>query len=822
LKQGFDAAKTQTSSWASNLGSMAKTALTGVVVGAAVAAAGAVISIGAAAMDVSVQTQQASADIAASLGLPIEEARKFGEVAKQVYGDNFADSVTDAGDAVAIVAKQLQLAAEDPALKTMTENAFRLRDVFGVDVSESVDAVKTLMTNFGISSEEAFDLLASGYQKGLDRSGDFLDTVGEYSVQFAAGGASAGEFFSLLDSGLQGGMLGTDKAADAFKEFRVRIADGSKTTADALAQIGINVDDLTAQMASGTISAADAFGIVQAALNATEDPVVRMQAGVGLMGTQFEDLGDKTALALSMTQDWAAGSAGAITSLDTKYATFGSAVEGIWRRLVVSVSPFTDKVLELVNDAMPSVMAAFDTFDAAITPILLGVIATIGMLITEFQKFVDQPIAYLKDHLPEWTTALGSWAEAAWSWITDTALPTALAKLTEWGTGLAGWVTANAPVWATSLVTFATATWTWLTGTVIPEVGTKLGKWWTALSGWVTANAPIWATSLGAFATATWSWLTGEGGVVSQVPKKLGEWWTAIKKWLDETLPKLETQLEPWTAALAEWVKNATPKTITSLNDWHKSINEWFATELANFLVNLVKWTTALVEWIGKAIPGAIIGIADFVNSLVAWMTGTGAEKGVGKLNTGLGSWTQRFVDWVAELITRLVPEWAKLGAAIVKALGDIGTAIDTAKATLVTSLFNVGVAIGQGLVNGMVQAVTGGVGALGAAVSSAAQSALTTAKAALGIQSPSKRARIEVGRPFMQGIGAGMEDELPMLAQRMRANMNALIGGINVMGGSGSVTNHYSFPITLQGTGNAAADLLSTVQTMNMHYRTA
>lgn len=409
LDKELDGAKTKTNSWASNLGSGMKTALTGVVVGAAAGAAAAVAAVGAAAWNVSTETEQAAANIAASLGIPTEAAREFADVARSVYGNNFAGSVTEAGDAVALFAKQLGLAADDPSLQTMTENAFRLRDTFGVEVTDSVDAVKTLMENFGVSGQEAFDLLATGYQRGLDRSGDFLDTIGEYSVQFAEGGTSAVEFFSALDTGLQGGMLGTDKAADAFKEFRLRIQDGSKTTADSLAALGLNADAITEDLANGTLTVKDVFDQVQAAMWATEDPTIRFQAGVGLLGSQFEDLGEKTILAMDITEDWAEGGLTSINSLDAKYATFGDAVEGVWRRLVVSVSPFTDKLLEMVNDAMPSVMAAFDAFDAAVGPAMdsIGsaidtVVQWVNDLFGDFSTTIDVDGVGTITYLKEW------------------------------------------------------------------------------------------------------------------------------------------------------------------------------------------------------------------------------------------------------------------------------------------------------------------------------------------------------------------------------------------------------------------------------------
>lgn len=269
----------------------------------------------------------------AQLGLTSSEAERFGSIAQSVYRDNFGESVTDTTAAVAQAMQQFGDVG-DGALKGITENAFRLRDAFGVDTSESIDAVKTLMTNFGLTSDQAFDMIAKGFQKGLNRSGDFLDTIGEYSTQFSNGGANAEQFFSLLESGMQGGVLGTDKAADAFKEFRVRIQDGSKTTSDGLKSLGIDADKLAKGMADGSITAADAFQLVVGKLRDTDDANLRMQAGVALLGTQFEDLGQKGATALDLTGDSFSDAEGAAASLDAQYAGVGSTIEGMKRQFL--------------------------------------------------------------------------------------------------------------------------------------------------------------------------------------------------------------------------------------------------------------------------------------------------------------------------------------------------------------------------------------------------------------------------------------------------------------------------------------------------------
>ena len=457
--QTLDQTQGKTQSWAGKIGGVATKAVGGLLVGGAVAAAGAVAAIGTAAFNVSRETEQATANIAAQLGKTIAEAERFGEVAKRVYGENFAGSVTEAGETVAR-AFQVMGDLGDKSLQKFTERAFALRDSFQVDTAESIDAAQTLMENFGISSDHAFDLIAKGFQKGLNRADDFTDTITEYSTQFASGGASAEQFFSLLESGLAGGMLGTDKAADAFKEFRVRIQDGAKATTDALAGLlglpgeildnseaidkggeslrklqeqlqlaqlrqsefndktkestrlaakqriydltgkirdqeaameGLNraqgayvggvegvidyeggMNGFLADMASGALNAADAFQVIMGGLSNVDDLNQRMQIGVGLLGTQFEDLGD-SALSLSLVGEQFANIEGAADSLNVKYQNFGDMWGALWRKTAVAVSPATDKLLEMANDAMPHVEKAFGWMEEHIPPIIDGV-----------------------------------------------------------------------------------------------------------------------------------------------------------------------------------------------------------------------------------------------------------------------------------------------------------------------------------------------------------------------------------------------------------------------------------------------------------------
>ena len=76
------------------------------------------------------------------------------------------------------------------------------------------------------------DLIAAGAQNGLDYSGELLDSISEYSVQFAKLGLDADDMFKIFQKGADTGAFNLDKVGDAVKELSIRVVDGSDTTAE--------------------------------------------------------------------------------------------------------------------------------------------------------------------------------------------------------------------------------------------------------------------------------------------------------------------------------------------------------------------------------------------------------------------------------------------------------------------------------------------------------------------------------------------------------------------------------------------------------------
>ena len=130
-------------------------------------------------------------------------------------------------------------------------------------------------------------LIAAGAQNGLDYSGELLDSVSEYSVQFAKLGFSADDMFHIFQRGADSGAWNLDKVGDAIKEFSIRSIDGSKTTKEAFKTLGFSSKEAMSIFAAGGEEAEYAFQVLLKELIAMENQGKRDEVGVALFGTMW-------------------------------------------------------------------------------------------------------------------------------------------------------------------------------------------------------------------------------------------------------------------------------------------------------------------------------------------------------------------------------------------------------------------------------------------------------------------------------------------------------------------------------------------------------
>lgn len=349
--------------------------LTAGLSGSAVAAIGvgaAAVGVGALAVGTANDISGAMNDFIAITGKGTEETERYQAVMEDIYANNYGESFSDIGQAMAEVTKQLG-DMDDASLQNVTESAFALRDTFGYDIPESTRAAKAMVDNFGVSGEEAMNLIASGAQNGLDYSGELLDSISEYSVQFDKMGLGAEDMFAIFQKGAESGAFNLDKVGDAVKEMSIRVVDGSDTTKQGFELLGLNADEMAQKFAAGGDTAKEAFNETLDALAAMEDPIAQNTAGVDLIGTMWEDLGPEAVTALAGIEEGAYKTSDAMEQIkDVKYDDLGSMFEELKRNVEVLLIPLGEALIPLLSTLIDSVL-----------PILTGLLEPLISLFTE-------------------------------------------------------------------------------------------------------------------------------------------------------------------------------------------------------------------------------------------------------------------------------------------------------------------------------------------------------------------------------------------------------------------------------------------------------
>ncbi|WP_449602458.1 phage tail tape measure protein [Paenibacillus sp. Marseille-Q9583] len=354
----------------------------------------------------------AMAQLQAATGVTAEEMLAMKDSAESLYNDRLGEDFNDLGAALATVRQVTQ--ATGAELESTTKNAIVFRDVFGEDITQSIKVSDTMMRNFGVTAEQAYNLLAQGAQNGLNKSDELIDTANEYSVYFKTLGYDAEEMFDQFAAGLGAGAFNIDKIGDAVKEFGIRIKDGSTSTQTAMAMLfapddieeftqrltkgskksaeymellkhvskdtaselvknlkaggtksakayealqgimgqGINILD---GIADGSVKGKDAMQQVIDKLGEIEDPIQKSTIGVALFGTQFEDMESGVIAALGTAREQFDMTKATMEEVaKVKYDTLSKDFQAVGRQLM------TELVIPIGEDLMPALQGFAD------------------------------------------------------------------------------------------------------------------------------------------------------------------------------------------------------------------------------------------------------------------------------------------------------------------------------------------------------------------------------------------------------------------------------------------------------------------------------
>lgn len=312
-------------------------------------------------------------------GATAKEMEKYKDVMEEVYAGGYGENLEEVAEAMSEVKKQTK-EVDPSSLKDMTQYAMDLQQTFDFDVAESIRTVNQLTKQFGITNEEAFDIIVSGAQNGLNQNDNLLDTLNEYSPKFKAIGMSANDMYNMLLSGAEKGIFDIDKLGDAINEFSIRVLDGSDTTKHAFQALGMDADEMANRFSQGGETAKAAFKETVNALEGIEDPLQRNTIGVELFGTMWEDTGGEALLALGDIQDGVDNTKGAIKKLDevnadnlsNKFSVLGRNIEQeIVYPIMEDAYPAIEKVVDFTIENLDEIIPLAKTAGAAVAAIFV-------------------------------------------------------------------------------------------------------------------------------------------------------------------------------------------------------------------------------------------------------------------------------------------------------------------------------------------------------------------------------------------------------------------------------------------------------------------
>lgn len=321
------------------------------------------------------EADNAYSQFAASTGIATSELDAYEDVINEIYESGLGESLNDIARSMAEVKQQTN--ETDPTkLKELTTNALMLQDVFGYDIKESMRAVNMLTEQFGISSKEAFNLIVQGAQQGLDKNGDLLDSINEYSVHYAQSGASAEQFFNSLKNGVDAGTFSVDKLGDAYKEFNIKVKSGDAD--DYLKKLGFNVDSIKKALAEGGENGQEAMTKITNSVMSIEDPIKRNEYATAMWGTMWEDLGEEGIRAtMNLTGEIDKSKSAMEDMANVKYDNLSSDWETLGRQIK------TDFIDPISRDLMPILKDGIGWLKTNL-PTIAPIIAAIGAVFATY------------------------------------------------------------------------------------------------------------------------------------------------------------------------------------------------------------------------------------------------------------------------------------------------------------------------------------------------------------------------------------------------------------------------------------------------------
>lgn len=710
-------------------------------------------------------------------------------------------------------------AAQDSNANSMSRMRTQINNA-KTDINKTQSEIKELDTQMDKASDSADDLGKSmGDTKGgADKLGNAVEGAGKKAENAGNGGFTvlkgalanlAGNVIQSAISGIQNLAGEAISSSDSLKKFESTMSfagyDDSqiqtaraamKDYADKTVYDLETISNTTAQLAANGIQ--DYTGLTEAAgnLNAVAGGNADTFKSVAMVLTQTAGAGKLTTENWNQLADAIPGASGKIQEALLKNGAYTGNFRDAMEKGQITADEFNQAIMDLgFTDAAQEAATSTDTFEgamgnmeAAVTDGLMqiydaigsenvtGFISGISDAVSEIVPYIKEAIQWLKDNLPTIAPLLATIAAGLGALMVAQQIEQMINAFRSWKTATEGLTVAQRLLNAAQL---SSPIGLVLAGVTALVAG--LVVLWNTNEGFRNAVMSAWQgiqDFVGNAVQAIVNFFTNLGTTISQLPQMFSDWLNSViatvAGWVSNMAAQAASAGSQFVSNVVGFVQNLPYNigyllgtVIGSVISWVGQMASNAASAGSQFVSNAINFIQQLPGRVASFLSNVISNVAGWASNMASNASRAGSQF-ISNVINFVSQLPGRIAGFLADVIGRLAGWAGEMASAGADGAGRMFDAVVDG----ISGLPGRVASIGSDIVSGIWDGISGAAGWLADKVSSFASGILDGMKNALGIHSPSRLFRDQVGKYIAQGIGVGFESEMGNVTRQMQDAM--------------------------------------------------
>lgn len=406
-------------------------------------------------------------------------------------------------------------------------------------------------------------------------------------------------------------------------------------------------------------------------------------------------------------------------------------------------------------------------------------------------------------------------AQAAWSAVTKAATAVQLAFNLALQANPIGVIVTLIAAIAAALTLFFTKT----------KIGQQL---WASFTAFLTS---AWQSAVGMVTSVGQGIVTFLTSTVPSAIQSAGQWFQQLPANIASWLAGAVAAVASWAAGLGQSAMQAGQQFLTNLANaimnLPATIAYWLGYTITSITLYAAAFATQAVQMgsqfltnIGTfliQLPGRVAGwLASAISSVSAWASGMAAQASqtgsrfLTNIGTFLAQLPGRVGSWLSNTIAKAGDFASQMGSKAMQAARQFASNIVQGLASLPGRM----VSIGANIVNGIINGIRNSIGQIGSTLMSGVNDAIASVKSKLGIKSPSRLMRDEVGVMIGRGLALGIDDSNAIVSR----SMDSLIAGMTLDDADWSKNGRMTVAtgVTAAGGSDGMAMLIAAVESLH------